>query len=261
LAIVYHTKKRMNAMCFFAGIPTRLGYRNNKFGFLLTHPVVDERRFGKKHEVEYCLELLKPLGIKMEGFKIFVPVKKNQEQALEELFRKENISINDPVIVIHPGASDPAKCWPPHFFAELIRNILKTNSHIRIVLVGADNVKAVSQRIVSQVGRPVVDLTGKTSVGLLVALFKHSQLLVSNDSGPVHLAVAVGTPVVSIFTRNQPGINPERWRPYTSKSRVVSIPPTQDLSFEKAGEMSPAYLELIKPQEVFSAVDALYKLC
>src|SRR5262245_45025773 len=62
LAIVYHTKRRTNYLCFFADIPTRLGYRNNKGGFLLTHQVKDDRPSGKKHEADYCLDLLKVLG-------------------------------------------------------------------------------------------------------------------------------------------------------------------------------------------------------
>jgi heptosyltransferase-2 len=261
LAIIYHTKKRTNLMCFLAGIPVRLGYKNNKWGFLLTHPVSDERHLGKKHEVEYCLELLKTIDVPVESIKIFVPVKVKQEDALRELLKKEGVAWEEPLIAIHPGASDPSKCWPTDSFAQLIGMIRQANPKVRIVLVGAENIKSLSRAIVLKVSNQVIDLTGKTSIGLLLALFKHSRVLVSNDSGPVHLAAAVGTPVVSIFTRNQPGINPERWRPYSSNSRVVSIPLNQDLSFQKAGEISTFYLELIKPQEVFSAVDALFKLC
>ncbi|MBZ0166549.1 MAG: glycosyltransferase family 9 protein, partial [Candidatus Omnitrophica bacterium] len=58
LAVVFHTKRRTNLACFLAGIPYRMGYKNNKYGFLLNHPVPDERHTGQKHESEYCLDLL-----------------------------------------------------------------------------------------------------------------------------------------------------------------------------------------------------------
>src|SRR3990167_2028582 len=63
LVINYHTKKRTNLLCFLAGIPVRTGYKNNKFGFLLNRPVKDERHFGKKHEAQYCLDILREFGI------------------------------------------------------------------------------------------------------------------------------------------------------------------------------------------------------
>ena len=88
-------------------------------------------------------------------------------------------------------------------------------------------------------------------------------LLVSNDSGPVHVAAGVGTPVVSIFTRNQPGINPERWKPLGNKARVVSVSPNESsgISFKKAQPIDTQYLELVSTEAVLEAVDSLFKLC
>ena len=101
---------------------------------------------------------------------------------------------------------------------------------------------------------PILDLTGATTMSQLTSLLKRCDLLISNDSGPVHLASGVGTPVVAIFTRNQPGINPQRWRPLAPNSRVVSVPSNETLSFAKAKTIDPKYLELISPQEVFEVV-------
>ena len=62
LAVIFHTKRRTNLLCFFAGIPERIGYKNDKFGFLLTEQIPDDRPAGTKHESEYCLDMLRPLG-------------------------------------------------------------------------------------------------------------------------------------------------------------------------------------------------------
>ena len=98
---------------------------------------------------------------------------------------------------------------------------------------------------------------------ILAALITRCDLLISNDSGPVHVAAGVGTPVISIFTRNQPGINPERWKPLSERSRVVSVTPSQsrDISFKKARSKDAGYVELIATTEVLEAVDSLFKLC
>jgi len=67
----------------------------------------------------------------------------------------------------------------------------------------------------------IYDLSGRLSLGMLASLLKKSALLISNDSGPVHMASAAGTPSVAIFGRNQPGLSPTRWRPLDPRSRVV----------------------------------------
>src|SRR6185295_10383934 len=98
-------------------------------------------------------------------------------------------------------------------------------------------------------------------LGQLASLLARCRLLISNDSGPVHVAAAVNTPVVSIFTRNQPGINPERWAPLAPRSRAVSVPFDPTPSFHKSGAASQEYLHKLKPAQVLEAVDAVFKLC
>ncbi len=267
LAIIFHTKKRTNLLCALAGIPYRTGYRNDKFGFLLTHPIVDTRHLGEKHEVEYCLDVLRSLEIPVDKFfkdyDLFVPIKKESESWLKEFLLKNNISDQDILIAIHPAASDPAKQWPSKRFAELIDSLIE-RYHAKIVLVGTSSTQPIVKEILNLTqasSNLIFDLSGLTTVSQLVSLLKRGNLLVSNDSGPVHIAAALGTPVVSIFTRNQPGINPERWKPLGSKSRVVCVPPNPKTSFKKAQPLSSEYSQLIQTQEVLEAVDSIFKLC
>ena len=76
LAVIFHTKRRYNLACWLARIPYRLGYKNNKFGFLLSHPIKDVRPLGKKHEAEYCLDVLKAIDIENNDLDVFVPWQK-----------------------------------------------------------------------------------------------------------------------------------------------------------------------------------------
>jgi heptosyltransferase II len=261
-ALVLHTKKRANLACFLAGIPVRIGYKNNKFGFLLNRPIVDVRYKGEKHEAQYCLDVLKEIGVTSQMLEVDLPVKEEALQWVDRIFAENHILETDRLIAIHPGASDPAKRWPVVKFAELA-NCLIERYRIKIVMIGASSSKDISKEIIASIKGVVIDLTGRTTVGQLAAILMRCEMLISNDSGPVHVAAGVGTPVVSIFTRNQPGINPERWKPLGDRAKVVSVRLSQSIgiSFKKAQTMDAGYLELIPTEAVLEAVDSLYKLC
>ncbi len=265
LAIVFHTKKRTNFLCWAAGIPRRTGYKNNKFGFLLNDSLPDERQWGRQHEAQYCLDVLRHLGI--SGNEIFdksvvdlvedlyVPVPADAWAWVERFCQEHHITNEDRLIAIHPGASDPAKRWSEKKFSELIDQ-LADRYQMKIVLIGAAQITNVARQIISTVHTSVFDLTGQTTVGQLAGVLTRCDLLVSNDSGPVHIAAGVKTPCVSIFTRNQPGINPQRWQPLGKFSRVVSVPAAKSCH-QDGSECS----ETVPTQAVLEAVDALFKLC
>ncbi len=260
LAIIFHTKKRTNLLCFLAGIPRRMGYQNNKLGFLLTEKIYDDRNLGIKHEAQYCLDLLKPLGVKGDHREVFVPIQPQAKDWVERVFADHRILDNKILIAIHPGASDPTKMWPAQYFVEVINNLI-VKLDCQMVLIGAKNNQDAAPKIMAQVQSPLLDLSGQTEVFHLPALFKRCSLLISNDSGPVHIADAVGIPVISIFTRNQPGINPERWRPLGERSRFLAPPLQEGISFAKGKVIDGGYLKIIKPQDVLEAVDDIFKLC
>jgi len=259
LAIVYHTKKRTNALAFLAGIPVRIGYHNNKWGFLLTRKIWDDRALGLKHETEYCVDLLRELGVTGAAGPIFV-----SRQQRAQLWAAEQLDASgltgEKVIAVHLGASCPTKMWPVPKFIEVMK-AMKTKYGCVFVLIGSAQAVSISQRIADEMGKEVLDLTGKTTVAQCVSLLSYCRLLLSNDSGPVHIAAALGTPVISIFTRNQPGINPKRWRPLGPRSRFIAPRQFMDISFAKGEVTDPRYLELIQAHEVLEEVDAIFKLC
>lgn len=260
LAIIYHTKKRMNFLCWAAGIPVRLGYKNDKFGFLLNVPLTDDRPLGKKHEVRYCLDVLKILGVSDTPVDLYVPTRPDNDVWADNWIRRCGLSPGQDLIAVSPGASCPTRRWPVIRFIELIP-ALQSRFKAPIVIVGGPEVRAVAGEIQRAVSGPVYNLTGETTLGQLASFLKRCMLLISNDSGPVHLAAALGIPVVSIFTRNQPGINPERWKPLGEKSAYVAPGEDRSISFAKGIVSDPTFLYTVTTQEVLRAVDALFKLC
>ncbi len=220
LAVIFHTKRRTNMAAALASIPYRLGYKNNKFGFLLSHPLKDVRHFGQKHEAEYCMDVLKVIGIENNGLDIFVPLQKEAEGWVHDWMRDNNLKPHE-FIVIHPGSSDIAKCWPTANFA-LLMDRLAEKYALKIVLIGSFQTAPVADEIIKLAGKAaLINLTGKTSLAQTVSLLRQARLLISNDSGPVHIAAGVGTSVISLFLRDQPGINAERWRPLGNKGLVL----------------------------------------
>lgn len=222
VAFIFHTKRRYNLACFLAGVPRRIGYKNEKYGFLLTEALKDSRHLGQKHEAQYCLDVLKSVGIENLDLDFFVPIHKEAEDWAHHWLSSQGLSDHG-MIAIHPGSSDPAKCWPLKHFVDLI-DALDRRYHIKIVLIGSAATIERSGEIIQAAHEKPFNLTGQTSLAQTVSLLRRCRLLISNDSGPVHIASAVGIHVISLFTRNQPGINPERWKPLSDKGVYLFNP-------------------------------------
>lgn len=220
LAVVLHTKKRTNLITYLADIPRRIGYKNDKFGFLLTDRVIDRRKEGLKHEVDYCLDILESLGIKAGGRNLYMPLEKERLEWAYDLLQRLNIKKNDKIACINPGASCISKRWPEDRFIVLINKLIDLNS-FKIIIIGGLKDIDIANNIAKSVRYPVVNLAGKTNLSELAALLKCSQILISNDSGPVHIATSVGTPVISIFGRNQAGLGPLRWGPLGNRDKYI----------------------------------------
>jgi lipopolysaccharide heptosyltransferase II len=260
LAIVYHTKKRSNLLCFLAGIPLRIGFKNNKFGSLLNWPVKDDRNTGRQHESYFSLDILREMGIPVGELDFHVSVSSQAEKWFADYLTAHHVKVGERLIAVHIGSSDPARRWPTYRFAELM-SLLGREKRNKFVLVGDHFLQEAGQNLEKQTNVPLLNLIGKTTLSQLTSVVNRCDMLISNDSGPVHLATGLNRPVVAIFTRNQPGINPERWRPLGEKARYVSVPQDTSISFAKSREIDSKLLEVIRAEEVFEVVDHIFKLC
>ena len=253
LAVIYHTKRHTNAACTLAGIPVRLGYKNDKNGWMLTHPIEDRRHLGEKHEVLYCLDLLKSLGVGSVDTSLELPRDDKADFWVDDFIRLR--LGREPFLVIHPDASCATRCWPAQSYVKLIA--LLADSRLKIVMVGGKGASLCASEIMAYSKSPIIDLTGKTTLAQMIALFRRARAVVSNDSGPVHVAAAVGAPIVSIFLRRQPGINHERWCPLGNKSRVVLPPPGKEIVVDANSRVIRGCFDAITPEQVFAALQEI----
>lgn len=218
-AIALHPTNRVHIMLFLAGIPVRAGY-DKKMGFLLTQRIKHEKQKGEKHEADYNFDLLSALGMDAGDAdrKPYIATSEDEKRLVDFVWRDHGIKRD--VIAIHAGASCPSKRWSPKEFAK-VADELSDKYDMDIVLVGGDETSDLSAEVISGMRNKAFDVTGNLLVGELAELLRRARLFISNDSGPVHVAVAVGTPVISIFGRSDPGLSPKRWGPLGGSDKVV----------------------------------------
>jgi heptosyltransferase-2 len=191
-----------------AGIPERIGYARDGRSLLLTKALPAPKP-GEipMHEQYYYLELLRRAGwldsLPNESFiKLHVP-EENHRRAAEFLL-SQGVKSDGLRIAIGAGASyGSAKCWPPDRFAELA-NRLQAKAQADVILFGTPAEAGVASAIAAGMSHPPTDLTGKTSIHDLPALLSQCHLFIGNDSGAMHVAAAVGLPVVAVFGPTDP---------------------------------------------------------
>ena len=211
-AVVLHPSNRSHWIPWLAGIPIRIGY-DRKTGWLLTHRLPHHKQEGSKHESIYTLELLQPLGITSPPSpRPVVPIQPRANQRVEMLLAERGVRPEERLVAMHPSASCISKRWMPERFAQVADRLI-VEQGVRICLVAGEADAMYAHQVAQAMRQEVVDFADELSVAELAALLRRCRLLISNDSGPVHVAAAVGTPVVDIFGRNQRGLSPMRWGP------------------------------------------------
>ncbi len=208
-----------------ARIPERIGYARDARSFLLTK-AVPLPRHGEipAHEKFYYLELLRRAGwldsAQDETF-IGVRVSEEKRRSADEFLCESGVRQGALRIAIGAGASyGSAKCWPPPRFAE-VANQLQSEADADVILFGTAAEASVSTAISAEMRRPPTDLTGKTAIADLPALLSQCHLFIGNDSGAMHVAAAVGLPVIAVFGPT----DPEGTAPVTPRCSIVQQKP------------------------------------
>ena len=215
IAVIMNPSKDTNIAVYLAGIPVRAGYAR-KWDFLLTRKIKDLKHLGLKHEVEYNLDLVKIIGAET----------KDKSLALIT----DNVGSKEDVVVIHPWTSDPVKQWPEERFRELALRIAKETVSGVLIVGGPEELQ--KSAIFDNLDKRIKNMTGKTTLVELASLLKKSKLLISGDSGPVHMACAVGTPVIALFRNDIPGKGPGRWGPWGEGNVVIEKAGLLDISVD-----------------------------
>jgi len=243
-------------IAFLAGIPSRMGYNRDGRRLLLTRAVPFDSRAKDLHHIEYYLDLVRKLGFppKFEPPWIYLSLD-------ERLGARDKLkSLRRPVVGINPGATfGSSKRWSPARFAEVACRVI---SEMRgsAVIFGGPSETGIAEEIEREFSklcggpesqRQLLMMAGKTDIRELISLISECDLLVTNDSGPMHIGYAVRTPVVAIFGST----SPEHTGPVGAKDIAIKKTLACSPCFEReCGKHDLRCMEMISAEEVFAAV-------
>ena len=186
---------KSSVVAVWSRAPLRLGMPPQREGAALASRAVPVRP-GRRHAVERYLECAEYLGAAPTPVQFGLRPQPAAVASLTRLFQQYEICPTDRVIAVSPSAARPWKAWPEAHWAAVIGALGEQG---RVVLVGSDEQRRRHRGLAQRAGCPVVDLTGKTSLAELIALLDRCVLHVAPDTGTLHLAVALGRPVVGIY--------------------------------------------------------------
>lgn len=195
-------------LCYLADIPLRLAYcRENPYQ-LLTHWLPDpEPDHCLRHEVRRQLDLVAAAGCQTADERLSLRLPAEAHRQVRALLREVGVDLEQPWLVIHPGASAPSRRYPAEGFAEMARRLWLEQGY-QILLTGTGAEADLIDLIRTEMAGPVYSLANRLNLGQFAALLALSPLLISNNTGPVHLAAAVGTPVVDLYALTNPQHTP-----------------------------------------------------
>ena len=142
-----------------------------------------------------------------------------EQVEVTQLLAEQGIHVSERFIAVHPWTSNPLKQWPVERYHHLIRRVIE-HLPVRIVVIGGPEERDHSAAVLVD-DLPAINLTGRLTLRQLVALLQRAALLVSNDSGPVHVAAAAGTPAIALFGTRDPATGPTRWGPWGEGHTVI----------------------------------------
>lgn len=193
-AFFLHRSFTRRLLAFFAGIPRRIGYLcplghdTRKRGFLLTTKIKPLQ--GNPHRIDYFLNLAEAVGIKSENRDYEFIISAADQEFADNWLIRQGISEDDFLVIINPGGNWLLKRWPEENFARLADALIKDYG-AKIVISGAAKDLKLAQEINVLMKQEAVVSCGQTSLGQLGGILKRANLFISNDSGPLHVALAV----------------------------------------------------------------------
>lgn len=219
-AILLHPTLRLALALAAARIPQRLGTAYRPYSLLFTHRVPVHRKGVARHELDLNFDLLSPIAPRPAQVAFKIPVTDEARAHVRHLLAPLRPRQTGKLVVIHPGSGGSARDWPLEHFARLADELTR-QLNATVVVTGSAQESLLVDRLWRLCQQKPFRLDGRTSVKELAALLGEADLVVSNSTGPLHLAVAVGTKVIGFYCRIR-ACAPERWGPYGHPDSVLT---------------------------------------
>jgi len=220
LAVISHPTFRIAVLMYCAGVPVRLGSGYRWYSFLFNRKVFEHRKTAEKHEAEYNISLLQVIGLASpEVPRIALPIPESSKSVAASEIRRLGMRPSEKFVLLHPGSGGSARDWSAENFGELARELARVG--FRVVVTGSADEAGLVETVLTRSGGAALSSAGQISLKDLAAFIGAAQLFVSNSTGPLHIAAAVGTPVIAFYPPIRE-CSARRWGPLTDHKIVFT---------------------------------------
>jgi len=251
VVFIFHASDRIIfPLAFFTGAGRIIGAsgRNKGLDFILTDPFSFSR---KLHCIEERLALVKQVGADTKDKAMEIFLTEREREWAKQFLKDKGINEDSLLIGMHPGAQKPYQRWPAKNFIEA-GNLLMKKFKCRIIITGGIKEKPLTSEIASKI-KGSISVAGTLSVKETAALIEKINVFITNDTGPMHIAFALKTPTVALFSPTDPSL----CGPYQAENVIVIKKPLTCNHCIGKKCYNPICMEQISPQEVISAVGLL----
>lgn len=218
LALLFPNSFESAAMLFLGRIPQRVGYATDGRSWMLTNSIKPSQE--KRHQIHYYLDLAAAVTAAVDHPSIEIEANAEEKSHARKLLSSAGIAPDRGFLVLNPGAAyGSAKRWSEDRFAEA-GDLLASQLALDVVIIGSEKERSIAERIQGLMRSRVAVLSGRTSLETLIGVISQSALVVTNDSGPMHIAAALGVPTVAVFGPTDDVAT----GPYGLRTRVVRQP-------------------------------------
>jgi heptosyltransferase II len=253
MALLFPNSFQSALVPFLARIPVRVGYQADGRAALLTHGIERDKKVTERHQVAYYLGLLQTLGCRVGERRLSIPMR--EEVTALKLLASMGWREGRPLVAFAPGASfGTAKKWDSSRYAQVADAVMRDDS-AQVLIIGSRSDRREAEDMVSRMQKKPWDLTGATTVGQVAALLGHCRLLITNDSGAMHLATAAKTPILALFGPT----DPEKTSPYGVRHRILRHPVSCSPCLLRECPTDHRCMRGIEVNEVLEAVSAFLR--
>jgi ADP-heptose:LPS heptosyltransferase len=242
-------------LSYLAGIPLRAAASLDGPGSLLTTRL--KRPEKLVHEVERGLDLARALGMTSSSRDLVLTVPDDARDTAFAALAARGVACGRPLVVVHPGCSMPARAYPWELFAGVIDLLVERLGAI-VLLTGVRGEAELVDRIIAAIPasarRSVHAVAGELSFPAFCALIEAADLAITNNTGPMHVAAALKTPVVALFALTNP---PEQWGPWQVPHRLLNHDVPCRICYERVCPYGHECLTLVSPEAVVDAASDL----
>ena len=213
---------------FLSRIKNRIGTGYRWYSILFNRKVFEHRKYAEKHELEYNVGLLEEIGIKENvspgKINFHLEVSDEERESIKNILRENEVHIKNKLVIIHPGSGGSSVDLPTEKMIELTKQ-LSEFENLQILITGNNSEVELCEKFV--INNSVNNLAGKLNLSQLNTLISFADLFISNSTGPIHIAAALGKYVIGFYPKIL-SCSVKRWGPYTEKRTIFS--PTIDCS-------------------------------